>query len=195
MRINKKLNLVIPVTTQNHGKIFVHSVPIGRDVFETYYFELGQVFDECFSSDNPSHTALSAPQIAYPALKKVARQAGTWENEKNPADRSGVKFGLCQEIIRLTNVVFADESGWKALPLSTIIARDFLDEDEEAEVMSALIFFTSISLAGPKELRTAFLEMSGRIRGWELTLSDCMVYMTGLTTLTETETTQEKATA
>ena len=33
MKIDRKLNIVIPVETESKGLIYVHSTPISRDVF------------------------------------------------------------------------------------------------------------------------------------------------------------------
>lgn len=189
MRLNKKLNIVIPIDTEQHGQIFVHSAPIGREVFEMFYSELGQVFTQCFDSISKSHMALSAPQLAYPALKKIAMNAGNWEGQ------SGVRLALINEIVRLTNVSICGEKGWDMLPLDTVIKRAMLEEDEESEVISSLVFFTSISLVAPKPLRVSFLEMAGSIRNWELTSLDCTAYMNGLRTSIKEETTDLKAKA
>lgn len=183
MKIDRKLNIVIPIETETNGRILVHSAPISRDVFEQFYLELGKVFTQCFDSVSQAHLALSAPQLAYPALKKMAMDAGTWEN---------VKRGLINEIVRLTNVLIAGDKGWETLPLDIAIKREILDEDEESEVLSAIVFFTSICRVAPKELRTSFLEMAGSIRNWELTSSDSTEYLNGLLMSAKTVPTGKK---
>ena len=187
MRISKKLNLVIPVTTEAHGQIYVHTAPISRDIFEQFYSQLGNVFSQCFDGIGKAHLALSAPQLAYPALKRMATEANNWDG---PA---GVKQGLINEIVRLTNVQICGENGWDNLPLDTIIKRQMLDEDEESEVLSALVFFMSISLVAPKEMKVAFLEMAGSLRNWQLTPLDSTAYIAGLRISTKVETTQTTA--
>lgn len=186
MKIDRKLNIVLPIETESKGRILVHSAPISRDVFEQFYLELGKVFSQCFDSVNQAHLALTAPQLAYPALKKMAMDAGTWET---------VKKGLINEIIRLTNVMVAGDKGWETLPLDIAIKREILDEDEESEVLSALTFFTAICRVAPKDLRTSFLEMAGSLRNWELVSSDCTEYLNGLATSAKAEPTGKKAKA
>lgn len=181
MRISKKLNIVLPVKTEEHGQIFVHSVPISRDVFELFYLQLGKVFTQCFEGVGNAHLALSAPQLAYPALKRLAITEGNWD------EKGGVKEGLVNEIIRLTNVQISNDKGWDNLPLATVISRQMLDEDEESEVLSALIFFTSISLVAPRDLKKAFLEMAGSLRNWQLTPLDSTAFIAGLRTSTKEE--------
>jgi len=179
VKIDRNLNLVMQVQTEKNGLVYIHSSSISRSVFEQFYLELGKVFSQCFDSVNQAHLALSAPQLAYPALKSIAQKAGNWDGA------GGVKFGLVNEIIRLTNVVFASENGWESIPLDTAVKREILDEDEEAETLSSLVFFTAISKVAPKDLKNSFLEMAGSLRNWELTSSDVTGYITGLPTLTK----------
>ena len=179
MKIDRNLNLVMQVQTAKNGLVYIHSASIGRSVFEQFYLELGKVFSQCFDSVNQAHLALSAPQLAYPALKSIATKAGNWDGA------GGVKFGLVNEIIRLTNVVFAGENGWETLPFDVAVKREILDEDEEAETLSSLVFFTAISKVAPKDLKNSFLEMAGSLRNWELISLDCMGYINSLPILTK----------
>jgi hypothetical protein len=184
MKIDRKLNIVIPVETESKGLIYVHSTPISRDVFEQFYLELGKVFSQCFDAINQAHLALTAPQLAYPALKTMAIKAGNWEE---------VKKGLINEIVRLTNVLVTGEKGWESIPLDLAIKREILDEDEESEVLSALTFFTAICRVAPKDLRMSFLEMAGSLRSWELTSLDSTEYLNGLTIPVKAVTIGKKA--
>ena len=187
MKIDRNLSLVMQVQTEKNGKVHIHSTSISRSVFEQFYLELGKVFSQCFDSINQAHLALSAPQLAYPALKSIATKAGNWDGA------GGVKFGLVNEIIRLTNVAISTEHGWETIPFDTAVKKEILNEDEEAEALSSLIFFTAISKVAPKDLKNSFLEMAGALRNWELTFSDCTEYMNGLPILTKKETTGKKA--
>jgi len=188
LKINKNLNLVVQIQTADYGTVHIHSTAVSREIFEQFYLELGKVFSQCFESDNPSHVALSAPRLAYPALKSISTQSNTWDGP------SGVKFGLINEIIRLTNVIFCGEKGWETVPLEVATKRGIIDEDEEAEVMSSLVFFTAISKVAPRDFRISFLEMAGNLRHWVVTSLDCMAYQTGLPTLTKTDVTGKKVT-
>jgi len=177
------------VQTEENGLVHIHSTSISRAVFEQFYLELGKVFSQCFDSINQAHLALSAPQLAYPALKSIAIKQGNWEGV------GGVKFGLINEIIRLTNVIVSTEKGWETITFDTAVKKGILNEDEEAEAISSLVFFTAISKVAPKDLKNSFLEMAGALRSWDLTSLDCTAYMNGLPILTKTEDTGKKATA
>jgi hypothetical protein len=189
MKIDRNLNLVMQVQTESKGTVFIHSTSISRSVFETFYLELGKVFSQCFDSINQAHLALSAPQLAYPALKSISTQAGNWDGV------GGVKFGLVNEIVRLTNVFVAGENGWETIPFDAAVKREVLNEDEEMEALSSLVFFTAISKVAPKDLKNSFLEMAGALRNWELTSLDSTEYMNGLPISTKKEPTGKKAKA
>ena len=189
MKIDRALNIVMQIQTAKNGVVYVHSTPISRSIFEQFYLEIGKVFSQCFDSVNQAHLALSAPQLAYPALKSISMKSGNWDGT------GGVKFGLVNEIIRLTNVVISGEQGWYSLPFDTAVKRGFFDEDEEAETLSSLVFFTAISKVAPKDLKDSFLEMAGSLRNWELTSLDSMAYQNGLPILTKEDSTGATAPA
>lgn len=185
MRIDQRLNFVFPIETPNNDTVYVHSMPIGRVVFESFYSVLGKVFTTCFEGEDPKHVALTAPQVAYPALKKLAMSNGTWEGQ------NGVKAGLINEIIRLTSIMFIGDNGWEMLPMDAATKRGILDEDCEAEVLSSLVFFTSISKVAPKTLAGTFLEMAGSLRSWQFSYLGCMEFMSSLPTSTDSVPTIE----
>ena len=187
MKIDRNLNLVMQVQTGRNGLVYIHSASISRSVFEQFYLELGKVFSQCFDSINQAHLALSAPQLAYPALKSLALKAGNWDGN------GGVKFGLINEIVRLTNVIISTEKGWETIPFDVAVKREILDEDEEAETLSSLVFFTAISKVAPKDLKNSFLEMAGALRNWEISSLDCTAFQNGLPIQTKPETTGKKA--
>jgi hypothetical protein len=177
-RINKKLNLVITIDDASGAKIHVHSTPISREVFETFYEELGLVFTKSFGESGSVHMAISAPQLAYPALKKLCDERGTWDT---------VKSGLVNEILRLTNVIYLSDAGWVSVPLEVAIKEEVIDEDSEREVLSSLIFFTAITFVAPKQLVKGFLDMASALRNWGVTSSNSTEYKLGLPISTDTE--------
>jgi len=186
VKIDRNLNLVMQVQTGRNGLVYIHSASISRSVFEQFYLELGKVFSQCFDSINQAHLALSAPQLAYPALKSLAIKAGNWDGN------GGVKFGLINEIVRLTNVIMSTEKGWETIPFDVAVKREILDEDEEAETLSSLVFFTAISKVAPKDLKNSFLEMAGALRNWEISSLDCTAFQNGLPIQTKPETIGKK---
>ena len=179
MRIDKNLNFVFPIESVGRGVVYVHSTPISRSVFEQFYDVLGKVFTKCFDGQDPKHIALTAPQLALPAIKAAAVSTGTWDGP------NGVQRGLVNEIIRLSSVASTGDLGWEMLPLDVAVRREILDDENEAEILSNLIFFTSISKVAPRALAGTFLEMAGSLRDWRFTSLGCMEYVNSLPTSTE----------
>ena len=181
MRISKQLNLVIPVDYEKGGKIYVHSTPISRDIFEQYFLAISKTFSALYAH---GLTAIAGPRISYLMLKKTAEELGVWEGQ------TGVKIGLLNEIFRLTNVSMPDEKGWKSLPLHTVIAKNLIDEDTIAEIEGQLVFFTCISTMHKKEEVPVFLEPIG-LWGSETTSLNSTEFTTSLQTSTATENSGE----
>lgn len=183
MEITRKSILTFPIEGADGGTVYVHSTPVGRAVFEQFYKVLGHVFTSCFSDEDPRHIALTAPQLALPALKAAA--GAQWE----PEGRPGVKAGLVNEIIRLTSVAYVDPTGtgWATLPLDIAIKRGIVDDDGEAEILSNLVFFTAISKVAPRTLCASFLEMASSLRDWQFTFSNVTGWISSLPTLTPIE--------
>lgn len=139
-----------------------------------YYDVLGKVFTQCFGGNDPKHIALTAPQLAYPALKKAATESLTWDGP------NGVKSGLVNEIVRLSNVVYANDRGWQTLPLYEAVKTGLVDEDSEAEILSTLVFTCAISKVAPRTLAGTFLEMASSLRDWQFISLTCTEYRDSL---------------
>lgn len=184
MRIDRGMNLVFPVLTAKHGTVHVHSTPVSRSVFEMFYDVLGRVFTQCLGGEDPKFVALAAPQTALPALKDIAKRMGRWEGT------DGVQSALLNEIIRLTNVIVpTSHSGYETVPMYVAIQKKILDEDDEAEALSAIVFFCAVSKVAPKELSGSFLEMAAALREWQFTSSGCTEFASSLVTSTVAEAT------
>ena len=180
-QINRKLNFTFAIEGADGGTVHVHSAPISRSAFETYYRELGKVFTSCFAGQAAEHVALTAPQLALAALKDAA--GDNWD----PDGRIGVKAGLVGEIKRLTTVAFPGPNGWESLPLDAAIKRGIVDDDGEAEVLSNLVFFTAISKVAPRALSSTFLELAAALRDWGFTSSNSTAWIGSLPILTPAE--------
>lgn len=183
MKINRSLNLVIPVTDDD-SVLYVHSTPIGREVFERYYLIIGKVFSAIYSE---GLTVVAGPRVAYLVLKELARKAG-------PAAERDVQQGLIAEIHRLTNVCIMGSTGWEVLPFQTVIDREMLDEDTIAEVESAIVFFIVNSALHKRGVKQTMLEMTVDLFGWQLTSSNVTEYRNSLPTSTATANSGETVT-
>jgi hypothetical protein len=182
MRINKSLNLVIPVDYEKGGQIFVHSTPISREVFEQYFLVISKTFANIFSQ---GLGAISAPRVAYLMLKQTATEMGIWSGE------SGVQAGLINEIIRLSNVLVPEKQGWKQYPLHTAIAKGILSDETKSEVENELVFFTCVSLMNKRSQAEGILETMNGLWGSQTTSLGFMEFKNSLSTSTEEGNTGE----
>jgi hypothetical protein len=132
VRINKKLNMVIPVE-RDEGKVYVHSVPISSEVFERYHLVIAQTFSAFHLH---ALGPIGAPRTAALILKDIAKNKGAWEGE------DGIEFGLMGEIRRLTNVAVAGARGWEPVPLEEAVRLGVLDDQDKSEVENAIVYFT-----------------------------------------------------
>jgi hypothetical protein len=182
MRINKSLNIVIPVDYEKGGQIFVHSTPISREIFEQYFLVVSKTFANIFSQ---GLGAISGPRVAYLMLKQTATEMGIWNGE------TGVQAGLVNEIIRLSNVLIPDKKGWKQLPLHTAVTKGFIDSETLAEIEGELVFFTCVSLMNKKNQVEGIMETVSGLWGSQTTSLGFTEFLNSLTTSTEEGNTGE----
>lgn len=173
MRIKKSLNLVIPIDYEKGGKMYVHSTPISREIFEQYFLVISKTFANIFSQ---GLGAISGPRVAYLMLKQTSTDLGIWDGE------TGVFNGLVKEIVRLSNVVIPDKNGWKTIPLHTAITKNMLDEETIAEIEGELVFFTCVSKMNKPTQAEVIMETVNGLWGSLITSLDCMEFKNSLTT-------------
>jgi len=171
-RINGKFNIVIPVDGTSLGTIYVHSTPISRAVFERFYDVLGAAFTALYQK---RLNIFAGPKVTALLLRDTAKDMGRWDG----AD--GVERALMPEIWRLTNVAVPTESrGWETIPYHDAVARQLLDEDEQAEVENAVCFFTCNSAVMPRSQLASILAGMTSLWGAEITSSNCSEFAASL---------------
>ena len=144
MRINKRLNLVIPLGRSDSAGdlgVVVHTTPISSEVFDEYFLPLSMTYAAIYSQ---GLGPIAAPRITDKLLKKISIDKGIWDSDSQRGI-VGVKQGLVGEIHRLTNVLAPGEHGWKEYMYQEAKDLGILDADEVAEVDSAIVFFTVCS--------------------------------------------------
>lgn len=175
MKISRSLNLTTSVELADGTIAHVHSVPIGREVFEQFFMVMSQAFAALFTG---GLGAVAGPRVAYLMLKEKATDAGRWDD---------VQTGLINEIVRLTNVALAGENGWASLPLHTVFERKLIDEDERADVLGELVFFTLVARMNKRDQLAAIMEVVGGLWGSATTVLDFTAFRNSLMTSTEGE--------
>jgi hypothetical protein len=130
--INKKLNLVVPIDLDNGVKIWAHSVPISREVFESNYLLLTRTLSDLYA--NGIGPAM-APRIASLVLKATAKEMNSEVDISN---------NLLQEVYRLTNFIMPNTNnggGWQTVPFYDVKTKHMIDDQSLSEVENAIIYF------------------------------------------------------
>jgi hypothetical protein len=174
--INKKLNLILPLEIDDK-KMWVHSTPISREVFEANYLLFVKTLSNLyFNGIGPG----MAPRVASFALKDMAKEINS-END--------ITVPVIQEIYRLTYVLMVDPATnkWAAKPFVEVKMKNLIDEETLREVENALIYFTVASAIHLKsELPTVMVGLSS-IWGAQTTSLNAMDYCNSLMTLKQEE--------
>ena len=131
MRIDKKLNLIVPISLENGETVYCHSMPILKETFQRYSLVIAATFSKLLVNGLQSMGA----RIAAFALQEIAEEMGRWEGVH------GVKEGLLNEIDRLTNVLAMGSNGWESIPVETAISRGALDAEDYEEAKQKIVFF------------------------------------------------------
>lgn len=184
MKINRKLNMVIPIDADGIT-YYVHSSPIDRSTFETYFDPIAKSFTAIYSG---GHGIYSGPRVALMVLRQVATRMGMWDGE------GGVEKNLLVEVRRLTNVAMPT-NGWSYVPWEQAVKDGLLDEDDVGEVENAIVFFTLASAMHRKAELRQNLEPALSLWGARVESLKLTEFLDSLRTSTETENTGERPTA
>lgn len=183
MKIDKSLNLVCPVDTDG-GKVYIHSMPIGREVFERYFLVISKTFSAIFKEGLDT---VAGPRIAAMLLKSIAMSMGVWDGD------SGVANGLMNEIRRLTNVAVPSPQGWVTIPLYDAMNKGYIDQRDVDEAEGAIVFFTCISLMSKRGEAAFFVGGMCELWNTETTSLNPTEYAASLQISTETEISPQAA--
>jgi hypothetical protein len=202
MRIDKRLNLVIPVE-QQHGVIFVHSMPITAETFKQHYLVIAKTFNAIY---NEHLGVTSGPRVAAMMLEEIAKKDRVWDGPL------GVEAGVVKEIQRLTNVIVPDGGsatldkkndrkdpdvwrapGWRTITLHEAIQREMLDEDDQEVVTNALAFFTVVSSMHTKGVLLGVMEAVCGLWSAQMSSLSCTAFASSLPTSIATANSGETA--
>lgn len=178
LKIDKALNLIVPVET-DAGTIYIHSTPIGREVFERFFLVISKTFSALYSE---GLSAVAGPRVAALMLKRLAIEAGIWEGD------AGVENGLMAEIRRLSNVAIPTPAGWATVPLYDAVNRGHMTQEDVQEAEGCIVFFICISAMHKRKEVPMFLDGMCELWGTATTYLNCTEHAASLSTSTETET-------
>ena len=176
MRINERLNLVIPIYGEDNAIVaWVHSMPLSREVFEANYLLIAKTFTLIFGLGLGE---MAGPRVAAFLLRDTARKlAGD-----NPADTAG--DALLAEIHRLTNVSLPSEKGWEVWTYDQVLKRKLLSDDDVSEVESALVFFTVVSAMHRRQVAEVLIKGGARLWGAQTSYLNITAFQRSLPTST-----------
>jgi hypothetical protein len=181
--MNRKLNLVLEIERDGGAKLFVHSTPISREVFEANFIAIGAAISILYREG--LHPTLCTG-MTYLAFKKLMTE--------KPEQYGALDQMLLQEIWRLTNVAVPTPKGWETVPFGEAMQAPgkYLDEEEIAEIMNFLCYFTAASwVHGQKELRGVYEVL--KTLGAQTSSLDYTAFLSSLTTSKAAENTGETA--
>lgn len=184
MRVDDRLNLVLPISRADGSTVYIHSMPIPRDVFETYFLVISKTFSEIYTE---GLNVVSGPRIAAMMLRKVATDMRQWDGP------GGVRQGLMEEIRRLSNVAAPGPNGWETLPLSLALDRGVIDEEDAWEAENTIVFFIVNCAMHTRAIIPSVLEQMRNL--WAIQTSPLNItgFCASLATSTATDNTGETA--
>jgi hypothetical protein len=152
IKLDKKLNMVLPINTDKHGKIYVHSMPLSREVFEIHWLVLSMTYTQLFEK---RLGPLMGPRVCALLLKDVAASQSTRENDL----WATIQGTLVQEIHRLTNILMFKDNKWETVPYQEVLRQKLLGEEVISEVENTLIYFIVASALSLREEKATMLSV------------------------------------
>jgi hypothetical protein len=177
--LSRKLNLVLSVETAK-GKVYIHSTPISRAVFEANFLVISRAFTQIYTN---GLGPVAGPRVAKLLLQQEAETLGVWERTQQ---------SLIGEIYRLTNVFAPGVSGWEPMPYDAARKRGLIDDDQASEVENAIVYFTCASAIHMKAELMIALDGLSTLWGAQTTSSPPTEFQRSLPTSTPVETIGEK---
>lgn len=183
MKIDERLNLVVTVK-RDGPTIYVHSMPVSREVFEANFLLVSKAFSMIFSE---GLSVIAGPRVAAMMVRHVSTELGTWESDRTGQPGAGKAF--MNEVMRLTNVTIPNKDGWGVIPLQSAVDQKLIDGDELSEVLGAVCFFILSSVMLRKSEVKPMLDQMDNLWGTQTTSLNVTAYAASLPTSTSEENT------
>lgn len=179
VKLNRKLNIVLPPFTTEKGQVYVYSSPISLPTFREHYRMLGRTFTEI---QRLGYGPITGPSLACYIFRDEA---------KAYSDEAHSEM-LVHEVKRLTFIVYPGPTGWSNMPFVTAIKQGILSEEQGDEVENFLVYFTCASWI---KLPSEAIAMESLRTLWQaqITSSTVTEFMNSLPTSTTEESTGETA--
>jgi hypothetical protein len=170
IKINRKLNVVLPAFMTDKGLVHVYSSPISLPAFREHYRMLGRTFTE-------------VQRLGYGPITGPSLAGYVFRDEAKSFDDEAHSEMLLNEIKRLSFVVYPNETGWANMPFVEAVKRNILSEDQGDEAENFLVYFTCASWI---KLPSEAIAMDSLRTLWkaQITSSTVMEFMNSLPTST-----------
>ena len=178
MKIDRKLNLIVPVERDDGGMVHIHATPVSKETFAKHFKIISKTYTEIFK-EGAAYIASAGSKVAMLMLRKVAAEEGINANE------------LMTEIRRLSNIIVSGENGWESIPLSVGIQRGLIDEDDIDDAEGQIVFFICCSAMIAKKDLSSLMETICGFFGSQTVSSTCTEFAASLPILTQEENTTE----
>jgi hypothetical protein len=176
MRIDKRLNLVIEIE-DGKRKSYVHSTPLSREVFEANFLLISKTFTAIYAE---GLSTIAGPRIASLMLREIAsRMDGDVPPGQKGENATRAEI-LMAEIRRLTVIIAPGEKGWEPEPFEGAVARGVINEEDNAEVENALVFFTCGSAMHRRAELEPMLKSAVNLWGGQITSSTSTEWIASL---------------
>jgi hypothetical protein len=179
VKLNRKLNVVLPPFTTDKGLVYVYSTPISLPVFREHYRMLGRTFTEI---QRLGYGPITGPSLAGYVFRDEAKSYGDEAHSEM----------LLNEVKRLSFVVYPGPAGWANMPFVEAVKRGVLAEEQGDEAENFIVYFTCASWI---KLPSEAIAMDSLRTLWQaqITSSTVMEFMNSLPTSTPTDSTGETA--
>jgi hypothetical protein len=188
MKIDRRLNLVLNITSDDDSVIWVHHTPIRREIFETHFLLLTKTVAAMYEQGLPPPMAA---RITLLMMRKTAKDMGLLYETQ-------LEQGLLPEIWRMTNCLVQglgqNPKGWLMVPFEKVLADKMISEDDASEVRNQVCFFTGASWVHRQSERDQMIYPMLIGSGSQTTSLTPMDWINSLPTSTPSESTGEKAT-
>ena len=185
MKIDRSLNIVIPIEIDDSNTIWVHSRSISSDIFDKYYKPIAKAH-AAMLMDNLGPFA--APKVADKYLRDVCK-----DMDPSGAYWAEVQRGLLAEMYRLTNLILLGDKGWVTKPYEQAKKEKVLEAEDIAQIEAALVFFTLGFSMYPVRERKAIIDSAMSLWSARTESLNSTEFMSSLPTLTAVESSSEKA--
>ena len=153
MKLNQKLNLVIPIDLADGTTIHAHSAPLSEDTFDQNWLLISKTYAGIYGE---GLTELSGPRIAAKMLKRISIQL---ESVPGRAPGSGAQADALMTEIRRTTMVITPEGNY---PLEEAISKGKIDASDRDVLENAIVFFTVVSaMQLPRDLTATMATVCG----------------------------------